>query len=175
MTSAPDPRPTSTTSENPMHRTRHLIAGLTACLVAASVLAAPTLAQTEPPTQTTPTTTTQTAPTGATVAIDNCHVKRSRNSGGYTWFYCGVVADVPVSGSISVAYRANLTTFKPGTGGSWRSRSGTLRFTSGQSLANVKFAVRNRTVAQVRQTLRVTLSNAQGATIIDAPARAAAS
>ena len=109
------------------------------------------------------------------MAIDNCHVKRSRNNGGFTWFYCGVVTDVPGSASISVSYRTNLTTFTPSAGGSWSRRSGTLRFTSGESLLNLKFAVRNQTVAQVRQKLRVTLSNARGATITDATARAAAS
>jgi hypothetical protein len=165
----------------PMPRNARIAITVTAFLATAAIATA-ALAQTTPTTQTTTTTTTPTTttapqptPTGATVAIDNCHVKRSRNNGGFTWFYCGVVTDVPGSAPVSVSYRTNLTTFTPSTGGSWSRRSGTLRFTSGQSLLNLKFAVRNQTVAQVRQNLRVTLSNARGATITDATARAAAS
>ena len=145
--------------------------------VAVATLAA---AQTTPPGQTTTTTTTTTpqpTPADATVAIDNCHVKRSRNGGGFTWFYCGVVTDAPGTGPITVSYRVNLRVFRPPTGGTWRtSPTGTLRFTGGGAqLLNLKFAARNRSVAQVRQSLRVTLTNAQGATIIDATAGAAAS
>jgi hypothetical protein len=101
------------------------------------------------------------------VSIDNCHVKQGR---GFAWFYCGVVSDSIPNNTVLVNYRVNLTTFKPNTGGTWYNRSGTLRFTAGQSVQTLKFAVRNRSAAQVRKQLRVTLSNARGATIRDATA-----
>jgi hypothetical protein len=132
---------------------------------------------TQTTTTTTTTTTTQPTPTGATVAIDNCHVKRSRAGGGFAWFYCGVVTDTPGTRTITVRYSVNLPVFKPPTGGTWRTtRTGTLRFTGGgPQLLNLKLAVRNRSVSQVRKSLRVTLSDAQGATITDGTARAASS
>ncbi len=109
----------------------------------------------------------QATTTHATVAIDNCHVKRG---GSFTWFYCGVTSEVPTNTKISVSYRVNLVTFKPNTGGTWDKRSGTLHFGYGQSLQNLKFAVRNLSAAQVKKRLRVVLSEARGATITDATA-----
>jgi hypothetical protein len=101
------------------------------------------------------------------VSIDSCHVKQGR---GFVWFYCGVASDSVPNNTVLVDYRVNLTTFKPKTGGTWYNRTGTLRFTGGQSVQTLKFAVRNRSAAQVRKQLRVTLSNARGATIRDATA-----
>jgi hypothetical protein len=101
------------------------------------------------------------------VSIDNCHVKQGR---GFAWFYCGVTSDSIPNNTVLVNYRVNLTTFKPNTGGTWDNRTGTLRFTGGQSVQTLKFAVRNRSAAQVHRQLRVTLSNARGATIRDATA-----
>jgi hypothetical protein len=103
------------------------------------------------------------------VSIDNCHVNQGR---GFAWFYCGVVSDSIPNNTVVVNYRVNLATFMPNTGGTWYSRTGTLRFTGGQSVRTLKFAVRNRSAAQVRRQLRVTLSNARGATIRDATALA---
>jgi len=101
-----------------------------------------------------------------TLKIDNCHIQRSGAAGGFTWFYCGVVGDAPANVNISASYRVNLKTFKPSTGGTWDKGSGTIRFTGGgESLENLKFAVRNLSKAQVKSKLRVTLSNASGATI----------
>ena len=106
----------------------------------------------------------------AVVSIDNCHVKQAR---GFAWFYWGVVSDSVPGNKVAVDYTVNLPTFKPNTGGTWYSRTGTLRFTGGQSVQSLKFAVRNRTAAQLRSRLRVKLSNARGATIRDATAVAA--
>jgi hypothetical protein len=106
-----------------------------------------------------------------TVAIDNCHIKRSSAAGGFTWFYCSVVADAPAKVNVSVNYKVNLGTFRPSTGGTWDKGSGTIRFTGGgESLENLKFAVRNLSIAQVKSKLRVTLSGARGATITRASA-----
>jgi hypothetical protein len=113
------------------------------------------------------------APVGGkgTVTIDNCHIKRSSAAGGFTWFYCGVVADAPAKVNVSVNYKVNLSTFQPSTGGTWDKGSGTIRFTGGgESLENLKFAVGNLSIAQVKSKLRVTLSGARGATITRASA-----
>ena len=104
------------------------------------------------------------------VSIDNCHVKQGR---GYAWFYCGVVSDSIPGNKVLVNYSVNLPTFKPNTGPTWYGRTGTLRFSAGQSVQTLKFAVRNKSAAQVRSRLRVTLSNARGATIRNATAVAA--
>jgi hypothetical protein len=101
------------------------------------------------------------------VSIDTCRVMQGR---GFAWFYCGVVSDSIPNNTVVVSYHVNLTTFKPTTGGTWYNRTGTLRFTGGQSVRTLKFAVRNRSAAQVRRQLRVTLSNARGATVRDATA-----
>ena len=108
----------------------------------------------------------------STISIDNCHVQRSPTS-HVVWFYCGVTADNATN--VSAHYRSNLATVKPKTLGPWRSRSGKLAFTGGgQQVLTLKFAVRNKdlTVRQVKQRVRVTLSNAKGGTIADAVARA---
>lgn len=118
------------------------------------------------------TTVAQGAPAN-TVAIENCHVKRG---GDFIWFYCGIASDAAANTTVLVNYRVNLVTFKPATAGTWFSRSGTLRFTGGgQQVRNVKFAVRNLSPAKVRERLRVTLSDATGATITRATAKAAGS
>jgi hypothetical protein len=69
-----------------------------------------------------------------------------------------------------VRYSVNLTVFRPRTNGTWHPRRGTLTFSGGDELLNIAFAVRNRTVAQVRRVARVTLSDAQAATIVDGSA-----
>ena len=101
------------------------------------------------------------------VSIDNCHVKQGR---GFVWFYCGVVSDAIPGDKVTVNYSVNLPTFKPNIGGTWHSRTGTLRYSGGGSLQTLKFAVRGKSVSQVRSQLRVTLKNARGATIRDATA-----
>ena len=48
-----------------------------------------------------------------------------------------------------------------------------MRVGAGAQILNLKFAVRNRSVAQVRSSLRVTLSDPQGLNIVDGTATAA--
>jgi hypothetical protein len=116
-----------------------------------------------------------TQPTQGTVEIDDCHVRHSRNAGGFTYFYCGITSDIPAGSSGSVTYTVNLPVFKPrNDNGSFRSRTGAIGLSEGTQLWNAEFAVRGRSVAQVRRTLRVTLSNPVGVTISDATAVAAA-
>jgi hypothetical protein len=107
----------------------------------------------------------------ATIDIDHCHVKTSRNAGGFTWAYCPIVVNAPGTGLVSVHYRSNLATFKPPTNGTWSAQSGTLKFTGGgDQLLNVALAFKKLTPAQVTSRLKVTLSNATGATIGDGSA-----
>jgi len=139
------------------HLTPRLTTGLCCAAIGVLGFAAPAMAQTS----------------ASTIGIDNCHVQRSPTTHD-VWFYCGVTADNATNAS--VGYRSNLATSKPKTLGPWRSRSGTLAFNGGgQEILTLKFAVRNKdlTVRQVKQRLRVTLSNAKGATIADGIARAA--
>jgi hypothetical protein len=123
------------------------------------------------------TTTPPTATTSqGTVEIDNCHVRHSRNAGGFTYAYCGITSDLPAGASGSVTYSANLPTFKPANdNGSFRARTGRYGMSEGTQLWVVEFAFRGRSVAQVRRRLRVTLSNPVGVTITDGTAVAASS
>lgn len=108
----------------------------------------------------------------ATVSIDNCQVKRSRNAGGFTYFYCAVSSDTMPGGSGSVKYTVNIPVFTPRIGGTWSKKTGTVNVDAGPQLLNLKFATR-RSVAQVRNSLRVTLSDPQGLNIVDGTATAA--
>ena len=109
----------------------------------------------------------------ATVSVDNCTVRRSRNGGGFTYFYCAVSSDTMPGGSGSVKYTVNLPVYTPRSGGTWSKQTGTVQVGAGPQILNLKFAVRNRSVSQVRRTLRVTLSDPQGLNIVDGTATAA--
>jgi hypothetical protein len=108
----------------------------------------------------------------ATVSVDNCTVRRSRNGGGFTYFYCAVSSDTMPGGSGSVRYTVNLPVFTPRSGGTWSKKTGTVTVGAGPQVINLKFATR-RSVAQVRSSLRVTLSDPQGLNIVDGTATAA--
>ena len=139
------------------HLTPRLTAGLCSAAIGVLGFAAPAMAQTP----------------ASTIGIDDCHVQRSPTTHA-VWFYCGVTADNATN--ISAVYRSNLATWKPKTIGPWRSRTGKLAFNGGgDQILSLKFAVRNKhlTVRQVKQRVRVTLSNAKGATIADGVAKAA--
>jgi hypothetical protein len=107
----------------------------------------------------------------ARVSIDNCVVKRSRNAGGFTYFYCNVVVDPSVPGSGSVQYSVNQPIFKPRSGGTWSKATGTLNLQAGE-IESLKFAT-HRSVSQVKANLKVTLSNANNLAIADGTAVAA--
>jgi hypothetical protein len=139
------------------HLSPRLTAGLCSTAIGVLGFAAPAMAQTP----------------ASTISIDNCHVQRSPTTHA-VWFYCAVTADNATN--ISADYRTNLATFKPKTIGPWSSRSGKVAFKGGgDQILSLKFAVRNKhlTVRQVKQRVRVTLSNAKGGTITDGVAKAA--
>jgi hypothetical protein len=141
-----------------------LAAALTTALIAVAVPAAGH-AQSGP--------TAGAAGVEATVSIDNCQIRRSRNAGGFTYLYCAVTSDTMAGGSGSVRYSVNQPVYTPASGGSWSRKTGTVRVGAGAQILNLKFAVRNRSVAQVRSSLRVTLSDPQGLNIVDGTATAA--
>ena len=143
--------------------TTSLAAALTAALLAVAVPTA-AHAQSGP--------TAGAAGVEATVSIDNCQVKRSRNAGGFTYFYCAVSSDTMPGGSGSVKYSVNLPVYTPRSGGTWSKKTGTVQVGAGAQVLNLKFATR-RSVSQVRNTLRVTLSDAQGLNVVDGTASAA--
>lgn len=113
----------------------------------------------------------QSTPTN-TVSIDNCQVRKSDHQ-KFTYAYCAIVTDTTSSGSVQ--WKVNLPTYTPPSGGTWRKGSGTYKFGAGQEVLNIKFAVKSKTVAQVKKSLKVTLSNPKNVTITDGTATAASS
>jgi hypothetical protein len=140
-----------------------ILIGMTTALTAAAI-AAPAGAQTVPA----PTATQAT--TGATIHIDTCTVEHSRNAGGFAYASCPLVATVPEGQSVTVRYRANLKTFKPGTNGTWSKQSGTFALantgdmpgqtpgTVSEIIGGMKLAFRGRSVAQVQKSLKVKIT-----------------
>lgn len=141
------------TSKNLARRTTFALASLGAGLA----LAAPA-AQAE---------TNGQAVAGSTVHIDTCKVAKSHHQ-SFTYAYCAIVSETNGSvpnNSISVNYKVNLPTFTPKDGGTWSKGSGTVKFGGGTEIQNIKFAVKGKSVAQVKQSLKVTISNAKNALI----------
>jgi hypothetical protein len=135
---------------------RSLLAGLTTVLVAATV-AAPV----------------QAASATGTVGIGGCTIKTSRNAGGFAWAYCPITSVAVKGQAVTVHYRVNLKTYVPLPNASYSAQSGKLGFpANSQTLLNVKFAFKGLSASQVKSRLKVTLSNAIGATITSATARA---
>lgn len=136
-----------------MHRSssRRLAAAL--LVTAASVAVLPGAAQ------------AATAPTGAEVSISDCHVKQERNK-TFSYAWCTVDTSAPAGTDITVRYRSSMATFKPPTGGTWSPQSRTIAFSGGgEQILTLKLGFKGKTPAQVRKSLKVTLSNATGATI----------
>ena len=118
--------------------TTSLAAALTAALLAVAVPTA-AHAQSGP--------TAGAAGVEATVSIDNCQVKRSRNAGGFTYFYCAVSSDTMPGGSGSVKYSVNLPVYTPRSGGTWSKKTGTVQVGAGAQVLNLKFATRRSVLA----------------------------
>jgi hypothetical protein len=158
-----------------MHRTA--LTAASAALLAVAV-AVPAAAQAQSPLiapASAPSSAASTSP-AATVAIDDCTVRVSRNAGGFTYAYCAIVAQSPAGQAVAVHYRSNLATFKPAVpNGTYSPQSKTVAFSGGgDQIQTIKLAFKGLTAAQVRSRLKVTLSGATGATITDATATAKA-
>lgn len=155
-----------------MHRTALTILG-TALL--AGAVAGPAQAQ-APLVAPAPAPSSAAASPTATVAIDNCTVRVSRNAGGFTYAYCSIVTQAPAGQAVSVRYRSNLATYKPAVpNGTYSPQSKTVAFSGGgDQILTIKLAFKKLTAAQVHSRLKVTLSDASGATITDGTATAQA-
>lgn len=109
------------------------------------------------------------------LSISPCHVQQERNK-QYTFAWCTITSDAPADVDTSVTVRSSMKPFKPNTGGSWSGQTRTLKFSGGGSqIWGVKYAFKGKTPAQVRKSLKVTLSNPRNATIEDATATVASS
>jgi hypothetical protein len=157
-----------------MHRTALTVAGAALLAVAVAVPAAQAQSPLIAPAPA-PSSAASTSP-AATVAIDDCTVRVSRNAGGFTYAYCSIVAQSPAGQAVTVHYRSNLATFKPAVpNGTFSPQSKTVAFSGGgDQIQTIKLAYKKLTAAQVRSRLKVTLSGATGATITDATATAKA-
>jgi hypothetical protein len=156
-----------------MHRTALTV--LSAALLAGAV-AGPAQAQ-APLVAPAPAPSSAAVSPTATVAIDNCTVRVSRNAGGFTYAYCSIVTQAPAGQAVSVRYRSNLATYKPAVpNGTYSPQSKTVVFSGGgDQILTIKIAFKKLTAAQVRSQLKVTLSDVTGATITDGTATAQAS
>jgi hypothetical protein len=158
-----------------MHRTALTVLGI---ILLAGTVAVPAQAQAPlvspapTPSSASPTATSAPASPTATVTIDPCTVRHSRNAGGFTYAYCSIVTQAPAGQTVSVRYRSNLATYKPAVpNGDYDPQSKTVAFTGGgDQIQSVKLAFKKLTVAQVTSRLKVTLSDASGATITNATA-----
>jgi hypothetical protein len=93
-----------------------------------------------------------------------------------------VIASVPLSAinmgkqTVYVNYRSNLKAFEPATGGEFSATSGKLGVPGDGKVYKVytqRFAFSGKTAAQVRKSLKVTISNPTGGAVItDATATA---
>jgi hypothetical protein len=135
---------------------RSRVAGL-AAVAAASVAIVPVIAA-----------PAQAGTAESVVSISNCKIKQERNK-TYTWASCTVKTLAPDGQAVSVKYSSTMKTFLPKTDGTWSKQTGTLKF-QGTEISGIKLAFKGKTPAQVRKSLKVTLSNATGATIGNATA-----
>ncbi len=126
-----------------------------AAATAACAVTLPSLAQAQEPLISAP----------AEISISPCHVKQERNK-QYTYAWCTVTSDSAAKVNTSVTVRSNMKPFKPPTNGTWSNQTSTLRFKGGGTqIWGVMYAFKGKTPAQVRKSLKVTLSNAKNATI----------
>jgi hypothetical protein len=159
-----------------MHRTAlTAVSALSAALLAGPV-AGPAQAQ-APLVSPAPAPSSAAASPAATVTIDPCTVRHSRNAGGFTYAYCSIVTQAPAGQAVSARYRSNLATFKPAVpNGTYSPQSKTVAFSGGgDQIQSIKLAFEKLTVAQVTSRRKVTLSDASGATIANATATAQSS
>jgi hypothetical protein len=137
-----------------------IIVGLTTALTAASI-AGPAMAASAP-----------SVPAGANspqLHVSTCTVKKSPK--GYVYATCPLTAINVGNQTIYVSYASNMKTFEPVTGGQFGAQRGVLGVPGTSKVQNVyslRFAFKNRSVAQVRKSLKVTISNPTGGALITA-------
>lgn len=145
----------------PLSSARRIVAVVATTAACGTVL--PTLAQ------------AQTDSDQGEFSISPCHVKQERNK-QYSFAWCTIVSDAPAGVSTAVTVRSSMKPFTPKNGGTWSAQTRRLKFSGGGSqILSVKYAFKGKTPAQVRKSLKVTLSNPQNATIANAAATVASS
>jgi hypothetical protein len=136
-----------------------LAAGLVTAIAAAS-FAAPGLAQ------------AQVNPNGPQIHIDTCSVKQMK---GYTSATCPLYAINMDNQTVNVTVKSNMKNFEPkGFTSYLAAQTGTIGVPGNDKVYSVfplKFAFKGKTPAQVRKSLRVTISNpTNGGSIVNAVA-----
>ena len=147
-----------------------VIVGLTTALSTAAI-AAPAMAQSPAPgvvaPPSAPPAQTQNAANAPQLHVSTIKVQTSKR--GY------VIATVPLSAinmgtqTVYVQYHSNLKTVEPVTGGEFGSQNGTLGVPGDGKVYKVysmRFAIADKSAAQVRKTLKVTISNPTGGAVI---------
>jgi hypothetical protein len=136
-----------------------IIVGLTTALTAASI-AGPALAAA--PAAPAP------AANGPQLHLSTCAVKTSPK--GFVYATCGLTSINMGSQTVYVQYHSNMKTFEP-AGRSFSSQNGILGVPGTSKVYNrytMRFAFQNKTAAQVRKSLKVTIDNATGGALITA-------
>jgi hypothetical protein len=157
---------------------KSIIIGLTTALSTAAI-AAPAMAQAPAPAPTSPapgTAAFQKAANAPQLHVSTIKVQTSKR--GY------VIATVPVSAinmgktTVYFNYRSNLKTYEPATGGEFMRQTGKLGIPGNGKAYKVysfRLAIHGKTAAQVRKSLKVTISNPTAGAIITLPTATAAS
>jgi hypothetical protein len=113
---------------------------------------------------------------GITAHIGGCTAKVSRH--GYTYAVCPItVENVPYYRTVHLSFQSNMKTFTPRTAGTWSSQSGTLKLSSGGSLAGdtttvtgtLKFAFPKASLASVQRNLKVTIAARSSSVFVSQP------
>jgi hypothetical protein len=147
-----------------------IIIGLTTALSTAAI-AAPAMAQSPAPAPTAPAppASVQNAANAPQLHVGQIKVQTSKR--GY------VIATVPISAinmghqTVSVDYRSNMKTFEPATGGEFAAQKGKFGVPGNAKVYKVysfRLAIHGKTAAQVRKSLKVTISNPTNGAVITA-------
>ena len=140
---------------------RTIVAGL-ATLAAAGAMAGPALAED--------------AADAPQIHVDTCKVVKAK--AGYTYATCPLTMINNGKDTVYVDVASNLATYRP-TKGAWMATKGKVGIPGAvhkdevQQVYPMRFAFKNKTVAQVKASLKVTISNPTGGAVItDATATA---
>jgi hypothetical protein len=147
---------------------KSIIIGLTTALSTAAV-AAPAMAQAPAPAPTSPAPAASVQNAANAPQLHVSHIKVQTSKRGY------VIATVPVTAinmgkqTVYFNYRSNLKTFEPRTGGEFMRQTGKLGIPGNGDVSKVytfRLAIHGKTAAQVRKSLKVTISNPTGGAVI---------
>jgi hypothetical protein len=113
---------------------------------------------------------------GITAHINGCVAKVS--SHGYSYAVCPVVVEnMPYYQAVQFSFKSSMKTFKPRTSTSWSNQTGTLKLSSGGSLAGdtttvtgkLKFAFPKARLSTVERDLKVSISTTSSDVFVSQP------